>query len=618
MAATALTVFSCLTQESGQFAPPSVVSVSSENEGREAVVLHCELSDSRVEACGVMYGIGKLDHREECAQPGKSFEVKLSDVSQGVVYTWCAYYCAGGSELRSREGTFRLTSDADPIPIEDPAFKSWLVDHFDANRDGAISYSEAESVREITIVPSNAYNLQSLQGIEYMPNLESLDCSGEWYYTGDKSSGIDRPYYYVGPYSNRLGNIWGPIGTLRNVDVSKNIKLRKLRINNNSALGVTMDSFDVSNNLSLEELDLSFTWLSYPDVSVNKELRCLYLSHLRGVLADLSCLERLKVLSIDYPQDINSPDLRPDLDLSMMKELQELSANYNIHNLLALPPSDKLRLLRIDDAILATPLDLSDKPLLEVLECDNTGLQSLDLSGNPVLCDLRCRANRITELDVSHNPILVHLDCSDNELHTLDVSHNIHLGNGPSSGLWCVQRTDGIGVNYLETLYVAEGQLIPYVTADRDASHIPAETEIVELAPYSLGDIVESDAPGIVVAVSDEGRESLLMSVDEIHDWPWQESWDWCEGHGSGWRMPTINELKAIQPNFYFLNEKLRAAGYTPLTEENKCYWSCTPYEIAGYYYRERLWDGSIWYFGSDEWHECHANYTRAVKTISF
>ena len=108
------------------------------------------------------------------------------------------------------------------------------------------------------------------------------------------------------------------------------------------------------------------------------------------------------------------------------------------------------------------------------------------------------------------------------------------------------------------------------------------------------------------------------MSVDEIHDWPWQSSWNWCESHGAGWRMPTIDELKAIQPNFYNLNDKLQAAGYTPLTEENKCYWSCTPYEIAGYYYRERLWDGSIWYYGFDEWHECHANYTRAVKTISF
>ena len=656
----ALLLSSCLPRESAKFAPPSFESVSAESEGREAVVLRCELSDPRVESCGFLYGTDDLEWQVECSLAGNSFEARLTDVVPGVVYSWCAYACAGTSEIRSGQGTFRLTADTDPIPIEDPAFKTYLVQRHDTDGDGEISYEEAEAVREVILYPSNEYNLQSLAGIEYMPNLERIDCHGDWYETTDKSTGIPREHYYVGPYKDTWDYAWGPIGTLKYVDVSNNPKLKELSIQNNSALGVEMGSINVSNCPLLTHIDAGFTWLEYPDVSTNTELDFIQFTHLRGTLPDFSRLTKVKFLFIEWPQDKQVDYV--DLDVSGMPDLEVLFVGNRISSLSDLSANPKLRELYCwDNPISSGNLDMSGCPELEKLTLNNAGLRTLVLSNNTKLKELNCNWNQLTELDLSGNSQLEwlqcydnnissldvsnceklrligcwdneltsldlrpcteleYLNCSGNYLAVLDVSHNLHLGNSEGeSGLWCVQRQDASGKNCLHTLYIAPEQQIPYVTSDRDASHIPAETEIVELTPYSLGDIVESDSPGIVAVVSDDGREVLLMSVDEIHNRPWQESWDWCEGHGAGWRMPTIDELDAIRPSFFFLNEKLRAAGYTPLTEENKCYWSCTPYEIAGYYYRERLWDGSIWYYGSDEWYECHANYTRAVKTISF
>ncbi len=63
LAATAMMLFSCVPQERVQFAPPTVVSVSSEIDGREAVVLSCELSDSRVESCGFIFNSEGIEQR---------------------------------------------------------------------------------------------------------------------------------------------------------------------------------------------------------------------------------------------------------------------------------------------------------------------------------------------------------------------------------------------------------------------------------------------------------------------------------------------------------------------------------------------------------------------------
>lgn len=58
--------------------------------------------------------------------------------------------------------------------MDDPVFKAYCLEHFDANGDRKILKEEAEAVTEIT-VPS--MGIKSLNGIEAFTNLLGLDCS---------------------------------------------------------------------------------------------------------------------------------------------------------------------------------------------------------------------------------------------------------------------------------------------------------------------------------------------------------------------------------------------------------------------------------------------------------
>ena len=60
------------------------------------------------------------------------------------------------------------------VEIPDPNFKAYLLENFDANKDGEISLLEAKEVKGMNC--SNK-NMQDITGIEKFVNLESLNCS---------------------------------------------------------------------------------------------------------------------------------------------------------------------------------------------------------------------------------------------------------------------------------------------------------------------------------------------------------------------------------------------------------------------------------------------------------
>ena len=109
----------CDGSESVQFAPPGFVSVESAVTGRGAVTLRCILSSGRVESCGFLYGEdGELDQRRECSIEDNSFCLSVSGLLDEVDYTWCAFVAAGGVEILSDKGTFRIPKQ-EPEPIVD-------------------------------------------------------------------------------------------------------------------------------------------------------------------------------------------------------------------------------------------------------------------------------------------------------------------------------------------------------------------------------------------------------------------------------------------------------------------------------------------------------------------
>ena len=105
---------------------------------------------------------------------------------------------------------------------------------------------------------------------------------------------------------------------------------------------------------------------------------------------------------------------------------QNLTELYSNNNLLTVFDVSNSPLLTILDVTynLLTSLDVSSNAALEYLSCYHNSLTSLDVSGNAALKELPCHHNSLTSLDVSNNPALTILYCFNNSLTTLDVSNN--------------------------------------------------------------------------------------------------------------------------------------------------------------------------------------------------
>ena len=155
---------------------------------------------------------------------------------------------------------FSMAAYADDVPLDDAhfpdaAFRAYLTETFDTDKNGALSDDERLIVSTLFISDKQ---IASLSGIRYFSNLESLIC-----------------------WQNRLTQL----------DVSENHALKelycgdnqltRLNVNGCSALvdlscyGNRLTSLDVSSCSTLEYLTCSANQLTHLDVSQNKKLKML-------------------------------------------------------------------------------------------------------------------------------------------------------------------------------------------------------------------------------------------------------------------------------------------------------------------------------------------------------
>ena len=141
------------------------------------------------------------------------------------------------------------------IEIPDANFKSYLLQNLDSNNDGQISTNE---VREVTILSVGGKEIQSLEGIEFFPNLTELWC-------------MHNNLTYIDISNNtQLHRLYCNENDISTINIGNNDKLTSIRCNNNS-----LYSLDLSKCISLYELwcgDNKFTNL---DVSRNAALSYL-------------------------------------------------------------------------------------------------------------------------------------------------------------------------------------------------------------------------------------------------------------------------------------------------------------------------------------------------------
>ena len=443
----------------------------------EVGALYCMMAFPTVLSSGFTLTLETMTESAEVEKSGsititRSILGRLDDVDEGATYSL-------------KDGN---------VPIPDANFKAYLVENFDTDGNGEISFDEALL---ITSIITYTNNIESVQGIEHMPNLRKLWVRG----IGDDSY---RGQLTSLDVSNNpaLEDLACSYTHLTSLDVSNNPALKYLYCDNNQ-----LTSLDVSNNPALEDLDCYNNQLTSLDVPNNPALVVLhcYNNQLTSLdvsndteLKDLSCYNNqltsldvsnnpaLESLACSYTHltslDVsNHPVLKQlychnnqltSLDVSNDTELEYLYCYNNQLTSLDVSNNTELTVLWCSDNQL-TSLDVPNNPALVVLLCYNNQLTSLDVSNNPALECLDCSYTHLTSLDVSNNPALKQLYCYNNQLTSLDVSNNL------IQNLDCSPMNDDLGNNLLDVLYIASDQIILYVTENRSVDYIPAETQII-------------------------------------------------------------------------------------------------------------------------------------------
>ncbi len=302
--------------------------------------------------------------------------------------------------------TFPATEDAlesEMIPIDEAIFPDEVfreyVKRYDTNGDGYLHIEERESVEWIFLVSSG---IEDLKGIEYFPNLKTLQC-----------------------YSNNLTEL----------DVSKLSQLTYLDCRSNN-----LTELDVSKLSQLTYLDCSYNNLTELNVLQASQLTDLGCSYNNLTELDLSACPDLESISCSENRLTNiyltgMPNLKKfscnsnqlaDLDLSKMPKLEKLTVYNNPLtelDLSGLPELKELSCLQCQ----FTELDLSKNVNIERVACQYNQLTALNLSNCSNLLQLHCDINQLTEVDISQCPEIEIFSCSGNQLAFLDISHNPKL-----------------------------------------------------------------------------------------------------------------------------------------------------------------------------------------------
>ncbi len=281
----------------------------------------------------------------------------------------------------------------------DSVFCKYILDEFDSDGNNVLNEEEIEDIVEINV---SEMEITSLQGIEYLESLETLNCDGNGLTALDLSN------------NTKLTSLSCINNRLKELNIGRNTALIYLWCNNNQ-----LKELDVSRNTVLTTLDCSGNSITALDIRRNTEL------------TEMNCWNN-QITELDISRNTKLTWLRcwdnqlTELDISQNTALDYLDCDGNM--LTALDLSNNTELTGLDCRNnLFTSLDISRNTKLTVIWCYNNRLAGLDISRHTALTELYCEDNQLTELDISRNTALQCLNCSGNQLTKLDISRNTEL-----------------------------------------------------------------------------------------------------------------------------------------------------------------------------------------------
>ena len=248
-----------------------------------------------------------------------------------------------------------------PAVIPDKVLKTYIMTNFDTNKDGEISKEEAEAVKTIELKDSE---IASIDGLEYFPNLESVNFYGSRLLSADFS---------ICP-------------ALKSLDVGNSVGLSTL------VLPATLEHLNITSCSKLKKLDLS----------VCPELNELSAGYTGFVVAP-------KLSGNPKLEEVSFPSAKfATVDVSNNPELKKIYIGGDTFNKLDVTKNPKLESLDVSGII--SELDVTQNPLLTSLNFANTKIASIDVSKCPLLRSISFGGTPIVEIDLSKNLMLTSAD----------------------------------------------------------------------------------------------------------------------------------------------------------------------------------------------------------------
>ena len=318
----------------------------------------------------------------------------------------------------------------------DQNFYNCVIEEYNKENNASFPYTANltdEQLGSIKSVSCTNKNVSSVNGIQYLTNLEILDVSNNQLTNIDVSN------------NTKLEKLFVDYNQLTSLDIGNNANLKSLMVSNNQ-----LTNLNVRNNEKLEYLYANNNNLKELDVSNNAILRYLYAYVNKLTSLDVSNNVNLESLYV-YENKLTSLDVSNNANLKSLdvsrNQLTSLDVSYNVN----------LESLYVYENKL-TSLDVSNNANLESLWISNNQLANLDVSNNANLKSLDVSRNQLTSLDVSNNASLKNLDVLNNQLTSLDVSNNTKLMELVVSGNQLTSLDTGNNIN-LTILNASNNQL---------------------------------------------------------------------------------------------------------------------------------------------------------------
>lgn len=338
------------------------------------------------------------------------------------------------------------TTPTDPKTsyFPDTGFQLYLKTEVDEDKNGFLSDSEIEKVKEIDISGTAYSSIAEVTGIEVFSNLERFICNDHGTTALQLKFMDPNP---IGNYSSanaKLKYVSCNHSNVTTLDLTGCPDLEYLNCSDNYAL----TSLDLTKNPKLEYLYCSNTGLTDPKLTKNTELKVLDCSYKEdttralepGVfnptaapaLTNLDLTSNVKLEYLDCSANSGLAELKLASDFDDAAYLKGNALKYiDCHGCgltsIDLQYGTLLQYLNCSDTNL-TALDTSKNTKLEYLDCsDSTALATLTLGEDSILRTLDCSKTKVTSLNLTNSTALETLNCAGTDLTELDLSKNTAL-----------------------------------------------------------------------------------------------------------------------------------------------------------------------------------------------